>query len=1138
MIFTTLCKAVGIPRRAKSKTLLLMQLTAVLLLACCLQVAGASVAQKVTITENNAPLRKVLTQIKKQTGFTFFINEQLLKKGQSVSLDVQNMPLEQALAECFKDLPLNWHIVNKTIVVSEKKEQNLSYILNAVPPVTTITGKITDAANDAPIEGATITVKGTHTSATTGKDGTFSIEAEKGSTLVITFVGFDTREVKVHSADFLKVPLTPKANESGDNVIITGFQRIKKESFTGTAITVQGDELKKINPQNILQSIQVFDPSFKVVENNIAGSNPNRLPVINVRGNTSLPTGSGEVLSRSNLSGNTNLPTFILDGYEVSLEKVYDLDINRVQSVTLLKDAAATAVYGSRAANGVLVITTIPPKEGKLQVSYNYELYPTAPDLSDYHVLNAKDKLEYERQAGLYDATKNQALSQDQLDALYYAKKENVVGGVNTYWLSQPVRTAFGQKHSAYMEGGSSSMRYGLELRYQTNPGVMKGSERNRYSAGMSLSYSPDTRFIFKNTLTVTQVNSKESPWGSFSDYVKTNPYYAKTDSNGNVVQALETWQKRTGAANSIENYTVLNPMYNATLQSFNKNNYLELIDAFSAEWNITKALRLRGQISLNKTKSTSDEFVSPYANEFYFYSTADYNKRGRYNYGNSDFTSVDGNLLVSYNKQLNDHYINFTAGGNFRTAATDSKSFTAIGFTNDRFTNIGYAGSYPAGSTPASSAQKERLAGALASINYTWQNKYLMDLNYRLDGSSNFGKNQRMAPFGAIGLGWNIHKEKFFHYRFINQLKLRAGTGFTGSVSFPPYMGTTTYTYYTNQWYSTGIGAAVNNIGNNDLTWQKTTNYDAGLDLTMWDNRLSISPHYYYKYTRGLLSNISLAPSTGSDSKMANLGDMENRGWELQVKLVLVKNKQWNVSAFGNLTGNKNKIVKISNALKKYNDEADNAQTSDTYKGVPLLRYNEGQSTDAIYAVRSLGIDPESGKEMFLKRNGQTTYDWSVTDIMPIVDATPKAYGYFGSTVGYKNFLLTATMYTRFGGYDYNQTLVDRIENADPRYNVDQRVFDEKWKKPGDHTFYKNIADLGQTQTTSRFIQKDNVMELSSVYASYDFTKAALNRLGVKTLRVAVTMNDIWRSGSIKQERGLDYPFARSFTFSLQTRF
>lgn len=1140
MNFTILCKVVGVPPYAKSKMMLVMQWTAVLLLGCCLQVAAASTAQKVSLSENSVSLKKVLTQIKKQTGFTYFFNEGLVEKAKPVTVNVTDMPLEAVLDQCFHDQPFAYHIINKTIVISKRVEEPAAaVVLNAPPPPIKISGKLVDEATGAPIEGASVTVKGGRQSTITDKTGAFSLNVNAGTVLVISFVGYTDREVAVKDETTLSLTLTRKADPPLEEVVITGFSRIRKESFTGTAITVSGDELKKINPQNILQSVQVFDPSFRIVQNNLAGSNPNRLPVINVRGNTSIPTGAGGVLSRSNLSGNTNLPTFILDGYEVTLEKVYDLDINRVQSVTLLKDAAATAIYGSRAANGVLVITTIPPKEGKLQLSYNYELNPVTPDLTGYKVLNATDKLEYERLAGLYDATINGgALNQNQLDELYYAKKANVLAGVNTYWLSQPLRTGYGQKHSAYLEGGSKSIRYGLELRYHTMPGVMKGSGRNRYSAGMNLSYNAGGKLLFKNTLTATQVNAKESPYGSFGDYVRTNPYYAKTDSAGNVMRELETWRRRTGAANSIEVYQVLNPMYDATLSSFAKTDYLEFIDAFSAEWNITPALRVRGQISLNKTTTTTDDFKSPMANEFYYYSTADYNLRGRYYYMVSDFMSVDGNLLFSYNKQIGDHYINMSAGGNFRTQSSENKGFTAIGFTNDRFPNLAYAGGYPSGSTPQSSHPKERLAGVLATVNYTYANKYLFDFSYRLDGSSNFGKDQRMAPFGAVGIGWNLHKESFFRYKFISQLKLRAGTGITGSVSFPPFMSTTTYSYYTNQWYSTGIGAVVTNIGNSNLKWQRTENYDLGADIGLWNDRVTASPRYYRKYTTGLLTNIVLAPSTGNTGKMANLGDMENTGWEVNLKAVVIKNKDWNVSVFTNLTGNKNKIVKISNSLKRYNDQADAAQQSDDYKGVPLLRYNEGQSTDAIYAVRSLGIDPENGKELFVKRNGQMTYDWNVADIVPIVDATPKLYGYFGPSVSYKQLSVSATLYTRLGGYDYNQTLVDRIENADPRYNVDQRVFDQRWRKPGDHALYKNVTDMGQTQTSSRFIQKDNVVELTSVFASYDFQPAMIKRWGMQSFRLALTMNDIWRTGSIVQERGLDYPFARSFTFSIQTRF
>ncbi|CAN5726904.1 TonB-dependent receptor [soil metagenome] len=1140
MIFTILCKKLRTIQFAKSKTILVMKLTAILLLACCLQVAATGYSQNVTLALNNAPLKKVFVEIKKQTGYVFFYNARLLEKANSVSISAKDISLEMALDLCFKLQPLTYTIVNKTIVISAKKvEEQPVIIKDSVPDLLEVKGKVIDEGTKKTIIGANVFEKATGNGVATDSKGEFTIKVKPGAILTISYVGYENKQLTVKDNRFVSVQLLLNASKDPmDNVVITGYQAIKSESFTGSSITVTGEELKKRNPQNLLLSLQSFDPSFRVIDNNLLGSNPNRLPSIAVRGATALPGGSTDAISRTNLAGNVNLPTFILDGYEVSLQKIYDLDLNRVKSVTLLKDAAATAVYGSRAANGVLVIVTNPPKSGQLQLSYNYELQVSAADLSEYHVLDATQKLDYEYLARLYDPNYNQALSQDQLDAYYYHKKELVAAGVNTYWLSQPLRTAFGQKHSIYIEGGENAIRYGLGLRYQTMPGVMQGSTRDRYSTDLSLSYSPGSKFQFKNTVSITMMKSKESPYGNFSDYVRANPYYPKADSAGHIIQEIDRWtDRRYGGVGS---YPILNPMYNATLGSFDKSDYIELIDAVSTEWNITNALRLKGVISLNQTKSTSDRFVSPFANTYYESTDLAVGKRGRYDYGNRDETTVDGTLSLTYNKQVGEHFLNVLMAANMRSYLSKYKSIAATGFTNDRFTDIGFASSYAKNSTPYSDQQEERLVGALLSLNYSYKNKYLLDYTFREDGSSKFGSDKRVAPFTAVGIGWNLHKEAFLQNSAISRLKLKASTGLTGSVSFSPYMSQTTYSYDAANQYSTGIGAIVNNYGNNRLEWQKTRSTDIGMELGLFKDRVVIAPRYYRKLTHGLVADVSLAPSIGFSSYKENVGDMRNEGFEINMQANLIRSKNWNLNMYANFVRNTNTIISVSNSLKAYNDKVDQAQDSSGYKGAPLVRYKEGQSLDAIYAVRSLGIDPENGRELYVKKDGTLTYVWDVRDIVPVGVSTPKGEVYFGTNANYKRLSLSLTCYARFGGQKYNQTLVDRVENADPHYNVDIRVFEDKWKNRGDLTFYKNIADLGSTDVSSRFVQKDNVLALQSIYFSYDIDvkNSFFSRINAKSFRAAFVMNEAWRWSSIKEERGIDYPYARSFTISLQAGF
>jgi len=901
-----------------------MKLTTMLLLISALHLSAASFAQNVTINRHNATLETILNDIKMQTGYMFFYTEKVSIK-QTESIELTNVPLESALNIVLKSLNLNYTIVDKTIVinpgVAEKSADPPQPVITAPVPFKA-EGKVIDSVSNEPLAGVNISVKnkGIHTQ--TNGNGVFNIDVQQGDVLVFTYVGFKSKEVVVKNNAYLTVRLAVKNNAMND-VVITGYQVIKKDNYTGTAVTIQGDDLRRVNPQDLIKSIATFDPSFRIADNNLLGSDPNSLPKITVRGSTTLPSVKGEIIDRNNLSSTYNLPVFLLDGFEVSLEKVVDLDMNRISSVTILKDAAATAVYGSRAANGVIVITTKPPIPGKLQVSYNYELSVHAPDLTGYHVLNASDKLKYEKLAGLYSAVNNTANTQDQLDNEYYSKLRNVVSGVNTYWLSQPLVNAYGQKHSLYAEGGDSTFRYGIDLRYQTDPGVMKGSSRNRFSGGMSFFYNPSKNVLIKNEVTVSQVNSVNSKYGDFSTYVSMNPYYPIKDAQGNYIREIANWVVDTHVNDPVNgqyrNEPVYNPLFEASLGSFNKSAYLELLDDISVDWKILPGLRLIGLMSVTDTRGTSDVFVSPLSNTFFYGPTSEIQNRGSYDYTNNNALNLDGNIRFVYNKQLGDHSINATLGSNVTSATSSYKAFEARGFSNDKFTDIGFARTYTPDAAPTGSNSINRLIGTFVSGSYAYKNKYLLDATFRVDGSSSFGSNQRFAPFWATGIGWNMHYEDFIKNNFhsISRLKLTASTGVTGSVDFPPSLANTTYTYQTSNWYSTGVGATVNGYGNQDLKWQKTNNYDLSLELGLFKDRILINPHYYYKLTKGLLSDINIAPSTGFTTYKANLGDMGNRGYELYLTVNAYKSKDLNINVIGNLSHNTNKIVKISNALK-----------------------------------------------------------------------------------------------------------------------------------------------------------------------------------------------------------------------------
>ena len=390
-------------------------------------------------------------------------------------------------------------------------------------------------------------------------------------------------------------------------MVVTGYAKISKNSFTGTSVTVSADQLMSVSKTNVLGAMQVFDPSFRIAENNLVGSNPNKVPELYIRGRSGIGTTELDAadLSESALRNNPNLPTFIMDGFEISVQKLYDMDPSRIESITILKDAAATAMYGSRAANGVVIITTVTPKPGKINIDYNFTGTLEFPDLTDYNLMNAREKLETEVAAGLFKAdpkSDDYGDVQRTLTQRYKAKLNNVVRGVDTYWLSKPLRTVFNQKHSLYLDGGTENLRWGADLSYTSGEGVMKGSFRDRMAGGLSLSYRLGS-FQVRNYFSYTYTNSEESPYGSFSKYTSKQPYDEYLDENGQYLKDTYPWNGSSGYEN---------PLYEATLNSYDRSKSWELINNTELLWNINPYLLLKGQVSVTKSNSDSRTFTDP----------------------------------------------------------------------------------------------------------------------------------------------------------------------------------------------------------------------------------------------------------------------------------------------------------------------------------------------------------------------------------------------------------------------------------------------------------------------------------------------------------------------------------------------
>ena len=1076
---------------------------------------------KVTLSRKAVTLNEVITEMKKQTSYDFFYSTELSELKQTFDIDVKDKEVRQVLDEILPPLGLEYAVQQNLIIIREKLDKSASKTMS-------VKGRVFDSQG-ASLPGVTVVVKGTTLGTSTDTEGRFELDlpAQDNLRLLFSFIGMESQELVYTGQEELDVVMKEDLVEI-DEVVVTGMFDRRAESFTGSAVTVTQEQLRAVGNTNVIQSLRNLDPSFRIAENLEIGSNPNAMPEIQLRGQSGFPDLRGEYAT------NPNQPLFIVDGFEADLTKVIDMDMNRIASVTLLKDAAAKAIYGSKAANGVVVIETKRPEPGELRVTYTGTVTVNLPDMSSYELCNSTEKLQVELNAGLYDYIGYNGVVywEDPNRQYIYSERYNdllkeTLRGVNTDWKAQPLRNAVGHKHVVYLEGGDEAFQYGIDFSFNNVVGVMKGSGRKTFSGGLTFSYRYKN-LLLRDQLEVVYNRGDNSPWGDFSKYTSMNPYFRPYDENGNLIKTYTLY----------EGSTETNPMWNAMIKTKDMTEYSQFTNNFYAEWRAFEGFKASARIGLTRTDNGAEIFLPATHTDFATYTTDELlNRRGSYTYTDGYSFQLSADVNASYSKYFGNHLLMANAGWTLNDQTTKSMTMKAEGFPNDRLDDIGYARSYAEDSAPTSTESTVRDIGVVAAVNYSYADRYLFDGSIRFSGSSQFGSENRWGKFWSLGLGWNLHHEKFMaSAEWLDQLKIRGSIGFTGSQNFNSYQSQDTWTYYKDNFYDGNVGAYLMGMANDRLKWQRKKDTDVGLEFTAFDSRLNIRLDYYNSITDDLLTDVTIPSSTGFTSYKENLGKVQNQGFEFYVNARVWENREKNgyVNIYVNGTHNTNKIKEISNFLASFNEEQ-----SETVTNKPITRYEEGQSMTAIWAVPSRGIDPATGKDVFVKKNGRTTFEWNSDDLAVCGDTEAKLYGNFGFNFSYWGFIVNVGMMYELGGQIYNQTLVDKVENADLTMNVDRRIFSDRWVQPGDISRFKNIADNTTTQATERFVEDNNIWTLSTVNVSYDFDRfAVIKKAGFDRLRLSFDMADVARASSVTIERGTSYPFARTFSFSLQAMF
>lgn len=1079
----------------------------------------------ISLRISNIPLGQVIERVAKEAKAKVVYQDVALEGiDKPTTLNVKETPLDEVIYKLIgkQDVSITFS-EGRQIIIKPSKEARATDSKRYF-----IGGTVIDKETGEPLIGASVVIvdntEGGVQGVTTDIDGKFNLMVNHKSSVKISSLGYESVSMRITMPKSdMKIVLEPSSFSVGE-VVVTGLSKRKKESFTGNFVSVKGEDLRKLSPNDLLKGLQFFDPSFKIVENNRTGSDPNAQPDFIMRGDQSLGNrkdlGTMDLLL-DNVSTKPNQPLFVLDGFIVSIRRILELDPERVENITILKDAAATAIYGSRASNGVVVVETKIAPDGVLNVSYTGGLTVEAPDLTDYNMMNAAEKLETEWRAGVYNMSMTSHMNR------YNALRRNVLAGVNTYWLSQPLRTAFKNRHSLTAAGGTEVFRYSLGLNVNNNPGVMKGSSNENKSINFNMSYRKEKLNIGAN-INLAEGTGDRSPYGSFSQYVRINPYYVHTDENGQELKELDHFVGRTSTP-------IVNPLFDATvgIKNFTKN--LTISTNLNLEYRILQNLRITESLSYTRGIARAENFMP--ANHTRFAIETDKTRKGSYTKNTGEMTSWSSNFGINYNWAKSKHLVSTFANWTISEDRNNYVNLSARGYPSIHMDDFIFGSKMD--NNPSGTEGIARAMGFTGQVSYSYDNKYSVDFNLRGEVSSRYAKKE-ITPFWSTGFRWNAHQEKWLQGR-ISNLVFRATYGITGDQNFSPSEAIEYYTFsgmmkpYTS---FPSLGAKLSALHNPTLEWGKTDNLGVGMDVGFWNNRVNMSINYYNNITRRMLTQYDLAPSTGFDSQTINSGEIQNQGFDLTANVIAYqdfkKGINWTLSF--NANHNNNKIRKLSAFLKKLNERQLNSA------GAPEPVLQEGQSTSTYFAVRSLGVDPATGREVFLTKDGKRTLDWLPNHKVSVGNTTPTLSGTIMSGFNWKEFSCMLGFSYRLGGIIYNQTLVEKIENANIAYNLDRRAAEDRWSKPGDVTRYKRLME-GQAGTlaSTRFIMKNNELNLSSIGLGYRLNRNKfkfLESLNIDVLSLNFVTNNLLRISSIKMERGLDYPFARSYSLNMSIIF
>jgi TonB-linked SusC/RagA family outer membrane protein len=1082
-----------------------MKLTVFITLLSVFQVVAGSFAQTITLKAKNIPLAQVMRGIQKQSGHPFFLNGKDLAD-KRVEADFKNAPLDEAMTVLLKPLSLEWTLKDGTIVIKPRQSNDGRLFESKFGETQTrrVVGRVIDEQGK-PIERVTVLVKGTSVASSTDAQGNYQINLSGGgSVLVFTILGFETIEKAVGSQTAINVTMKESVSDL-DEVVVVGYGTQRKRDLTGAVASIKSEEISQIPAPNMIQSLAGRASGVYVSQNTGSPGSP---VSVRIRGTNSIK-GSNE-------------PLYVVDGFPYSGSPLL-LNNADIESVEILKDASATAIYGSRGANGVVLITTKSGKSGKVKVDYDGYV----------GIQSLRKKLDF-MNATEYANFYNEQAANDGL-APHFTAEEIASFGEGTDWQDVVFRSAPIISNTITISGGNDKTRFSVSGGNFNQKGIIVGSDymRNSLRVNLNSDISDKLKFDFSGILSRFDENRKESEKGNrgstlISAALSGYPTMGLYNADGSYTNLTEAY---TWGSN-----VMVNPL-NFLYQESDKTKSNNILANFSLSYEPIKGLVFKTLGGIENGDSRTD----------YYRTTRFINSTGQARIQTPKNTSVLSENTVNYRKDFGKHNINALAGFTYQNYVSTTFAASGTGFISDNQEtyDIGAAATQ---NVPSSSYTKWSLISYLARVNYSFDNRFLATISFRTDGSSRYSEGQKWGYFPSAALAWRLSEEAFIkRIPAISDLKVRIGYGETGNTAIDPY-------FTLNQLISSQVvfgDALVPAYSPSDrlagpLKWETTAQTDVGIDLGLFDNRLSLAADFYVKNTRDLLNNVTLPASQGYKYTVQNVGKIRNRGIDLNVTGDVFREGDFKWQLGGNISFNRNKVVELYGG----NDILGALLGAASIDNINILR--EGYPLGSFYGYVEEGYDA-NGYIVYKDFNGNGSRDQGDKQIIgnPNPDFT---YG-FTSSMSYKGFDLSIFLQGSKGndiyslsaqgqGYDYGQAL-----------NMLREVYTDHWTPTNTNAKYPIIKTNSQAQVSDRFVEDGSFLRVKNIQLAYNLPtdKWQLNWLSSGQLYISAQnlftiTNYSWYDPEVNSyggtnsiEQGIDhyvYPTAKTLTFGIKASF